>query len=363
MNDTPPPVPSPSSPSAPLDRRAFAKHSLAGLAAASTAGLAAPWSARSEEKPLRLALVSAATYGRPGQERTPGSNHGTAFSTLFNGWDEEKARSIEGTFVKSGRRIEGVRVVKIWDPNKAAARALAEACGIETVTDTPEECSEGVDAVILVDDGSGEQWKYAEHPLRQGIPTFCDKPLAMTARDAAAVASIVRETGTPFMSASSLRFVPDIVQLREELDEIGPVHLATTICGNDLIYYGIHALSMAYAVLGKGAVSAVNVGKPGTNVARIRFEPDLDVVLMTADRDRMRAGYQINLYGEKGWRTVTPDLKDLYAYLMEAFLDLVVTGKESVPVEEEVELIAALEAAEKSLELGREVDLSEVLAE
>jgi predicted dehydrogenase len=83
---------------------------------------------------------------------------------------------------------------------------------------------------------------------------------------------------------------------------------------------------------------------------------------MVAEKEAMRAGYQINLYGTKGWRSVTPDLTNLYAYLLEAFMDLVITGKESVPVEEEVEVIAALEAAKRSLALGREVPLSEVLA-
>ena len=198
--------------------------------------------------------------------------------------------------------------------------------------------------------------------LRKGVPTFCDKPLAMTAREAAAVAKLARETKTRFMSASSLRFVPDIIKLRNELPQLGEVHLASVICGNELVYYGIHALSMAYAVLGKGATSAINVGKPGANIARLRFGEKRDVVLMVADKEAMRGGYQINLYGEKGWRTVTPDLTNLYAYLLEAFLDLVITGKESVPIEEEVEVIAALEAAKRSLELGREVKLSEVLA-
>ncbi|MBI5773739.1 MAG: Gfo/Idh/MocA family oxidoreductase [Verrucomicrobia bacterium] len=344
-----------------IDRRAFVIRSAGALAAASVAGLPAIGRGQAARAPLKLALISAATYGLAGQPRTPGSNHGTAFATTFNGWDEAKAKLFKGTFVKSGRKLEGARVVKLWDPDKAAARALADACGIETVTDTPEQCSEGVDAVLIIDDGSGAQWKYALHPLRKGVPTFCDKPLAMTAREAAAVAKLVRETKTRFMSASSLRFVPDIIKLRSELPQLGAVHLATAVCGNELVYYGIHALSMIYAVLGKGAVSAINVGQPGSNVARIRFGRDRDVVLMVADREKMRAGYQINLYGEKGWRSVTPDLKNLYAYLLEAFLDLVITGKESVPVEEEVEVIAALEAAKRSLELGREVTLREVM--
>lgn len=343
-----------------MGRRTFLARSAAGLAAASLASMPGTGLAQTSA-PLKLALVSAATYGLPGQARVAGSHHGTAFATAFNGWDEAKAKLVKGTFIKSGRRVPGARVVKVWDHDKAAARALAEACGIETVTDTPEQCSEGVDAVLIIDDGSGAQWKYAEHPLRKGVATFCDKPLAMTAREAAGVARIVRETKTRFMSASSLRFVPDIIKLKQEVANLGKVNLATAVCGNELVYYGIHALSMIYAVLGKGAVSASNVGQPGSNIARIRFENGRDVVLMVADREKMQAGYQINLYGEKGWRSVTPDLKDLYAYLLEAFMDLVVTGKESVPVEEEVEVIAALEAAKRSLELGREVKLSEVL--
>ncbi|MEQ2009270.1 MAG: Gfo/Idh/MocA family oxidoreductase [Limisphaerales bacterium] len=348
-------------PTSQIGRRTFVARSAGAIAAASIAGLPITGRSQARSGSLKLALISAATYGLPGQARTPGSNHGTAFATSFNGWDEEKAKLFKGTFIKSGRRLEGARVVKLWDPDKAVARAMADACGIETVTDTPEQCSEGVDAVLIIDDGSGAQWKHAQHPLRKGVPTFCDKPLAMTAREAAAVAKLVRETKTRFMSASSLRFVPDIIKLRTELPQLGNVHLATAVCGNELVYYGIHALSMIYAVLGKGAVSAINVGRPGSNVARIRFGKDRDVVLMVSDREKMRGGYQINLYGEKGWRSVTPDLKNLYAYLLDAFLDLVITGKESVPVEEEVEVIAALEAAKRSLELGREVTLSEVL--
>ncbi|MCB1078896.1 MAG: Gfo/Idh/MocA family oxidoreductase [Verrucomicrobiae bacterium] len=311
----------------------------------------------------RFAVISAATYGYMGAPRTPGSHHGTAFTTTFNGWDEEKAKTLEGTFVKSGRRLEGARVVKIWDPDLAAAKRLADVCGIDEVAASAEAACDGVDAVLIIDDGSGAQWKYAVHPLKKGVPVFCDKPLAMTAREAQGVAKLVRETKTPFMSASSLRFVPDIVKLREELSQLGNVYLASAACGNELVYYGIHALSMIYGVLGGGAVSAINVGQPGANLVRLRFANHRDVMLIVGEKQWMRAGYQINLYGEKGWRSLQPDLTNLYSYLLEAFLNLLDTGKESVPVEEEVEVIAALEAGRRSLELGREVLLSEVLGE
>lgn len=343
-----------------LNRRAFLGHSLA-VAASSALGALAQDSAR----PLRIGLVSAATYGAAygpdPQPRTPGSNHGTAFATTFNGFDEEKAKAFKGTFVKSAKRIEGAKVVKIWDPDKDAAAAIADICSIQAVAASPEDCVTDVDLALLIDDGSGAQWRYAEAALRKGVPTFCDKPLAMTAKEAAAIAKVAKESGTKFMSASSLRFVPDIVKLREDAKGIGPIRLCTVTGPGDLVYYGIHALSMAYAVLGPGVVSAHNTGREGSHIVRFRHADDLDIVLMVGAREKMRTGFSIQLFGEKGNLRVEPDLKDLYGYLLEAFLDLVLHDKVSVPLEEEVELIAALEAGQKSLELGREVRIDELL--
>ena len=314
---------------------------------------------------IKLGIISAATYGAAyrGKDvpRTPGSFHGTAFSSTYNGFDETKAKQWEWTFASGEKRIEGARIVKVWDPHREWAERLAEACYIPEVCETPEDCADDVDGVIIVDDGSGEQCQYAEYPLRKGVPTFCDKPLAMTARRAREVADLVRETGTLFMSASSLRFVPDIIALKNGIHDLGDVNLATTICGNELVYYGIHALSMYYGIFGGGAVSCLNVGKPDRNIVRVRFENGIDLVLMVAESEYMRAGYQINVYGTKGWRSLVPNLADLYYYLQEQFIHTLRTGEEIVPVEEEVEVIAVLEAGKRSLSENREVTIAEVM--
>lgn len=310
---------------------------------------------------LRIGLISAATYQYMDQPMRPGSNHGTAFASTFNGFNPTEVAKHKWIFVRSNKRIPDCQVVSVWDRDRLWANRLAKACNIPKVCDNPEDCTKGVDAVVIIDDGSGAQSKYAIAPLKKGIPTFCDKPLAMNAKDAKRVVDTARGKRAKFMSASSLRFVPDIVKLRDEIPQLGGVHLAQAICGNELVYYGIHALSMVYAVLGGGAVSAVNVGQTGLNTVRIRFRDHRDVVLMVGEREWMRAGYQISVFGKKDWRTVRPVLKDLYYYLLQEFISYVRTGREPYPMEQEVELIAALEAGKRSLQLGREVTISEVL--
>ncbi len=313
----------------------------------------------------KLGIIAAATYAATyrgeNADAYPGSHHGTAFSTTFNGYDEQKADQWDWTFIKADNRIEDARITKVWDPQREWAERLAETCYIDEVVDTPEAGCEDVDAVLIVDDGSGEHHKFAGYPLEHGVPTYCDKPLAMTAKAADQMAQLVRRTGTPFMSASSLRFVPDIVALRDSVAELGDVHLVTTICGNELIYYGIHALSLYYGVFGGGAVSCLNVGKPDCNIVRVRFEHDRDLVLMVGESDKMRAGYQINIFGTQGWKSLVPDTANLYYYLLQRFMHLLDTGEEPVPVEEEVEGIAVLEAGKRSLLEGREVTIAEML--
>ena len=105
----------------------------------------------------------------------------------------------------------------------------------------------------------------------------------------------------------------------------------------------------------------MNMGQPGRNLVRVRFAAGHDVVVIVGEKPFMRAGFQIALYGTQGWRVVEPNLQDLYYYLLESFMALVRKGQVAVPIDEEVELIAALEAGKRSLAEGREVEVREVL--
>jgi predicted dehydrogenase len=321
---------------------------------------------------VRVGLISAASYAPtfndPTAVRKAAMTHGPIFSCCFNGYDESQleAHAGEGKFPFNPvpRKFDDVKAVKIWDPVREAAEHLAAIVGIDQVCDTPEQATEDVDCVIIPDDGSGSQYQYAYKALEKGLPTFVDKPLAMTAREAKNIAQFAKDMNAPLMSASSLRFVPDVIALRDEVraGAFGEVHLASVAGGGDPIWYGIHALSMAYGVFPAGAVSVLNVGQVDRNIARVRYADGRDLIFIVGQPPQMCGGYQINVYGTSGWKSVTPSLSNLYVYLMEHFMALVRDGEVSVPLDEEVEVIAVLEAAQRSLSQGREVTIAEMLA-
>jgi predicted dehydrogenase len=184
----------------------------------------------------------------------------------------------------------------------------------------------------------------------------------MNARRAREIVDIAKAGGAPLMSASSLRYIPDILGLAEEAKSFGNIPLIISSCGNELIYYGIHALETAYAVAGSGAVSCLNIGQDGRNVVRVRCEGGRDVLLVVGEPTHMQVGWQVIVYGERGFRSVQPDLTDLYLYLLQEFLDMLASGAScAVPLDEIVEVIAVLEAGKRSLAEGREVMVAEVL--
>ena len=111
------------------------------------------------------------------------------------------------------------------------------------------------------------------------------------------------------------------------------------------------AVAMADSAEVSALVAMTRAGKTARLLAAMR--PNAPIFAITPNR---QTGAALALV----WG-VTPVLTDLYLYLLDRFFDFVRTGRESVPIEEEVEVIAVLEAGKRSLAEKREVSLAEVL--
>ncbi|MCC7085064.1 MAG: Gfo/Idh/MocA family oxidoreductase [Pirellulales bacterium] len=141
--------------------------------------------------------------------------------------------------------VGGFEIVKLWDADRdAAEQAKAIFHGRPQVCETPEECSDDVDLVLLADcnsDGS-DHLQLAEPGLRKGVPTFVDKPFATTVADCRKLVELADKHKAPIFSASIVRFEPALEQFRNRLPEVGEVNFAT-VNG-----YGTHPAGLIHTI-------------------------------------------------------------------------------------------------------------------
>jgi predicted dehydrogenase len=193
---------------------------------------------------------------------------------------------------------------------------------------------------------------------------FIDKPLAAGLDDARSIAALSAQTRTPFFSASSVRFHPEIPGLRANaglgrIKKVEATYVLNTIEFHpDLFFYGIHGVEALYAVMGTGCVS----------VSR-KTEGEADVTTCTWKDGRVGA-YRglpkadpkqplLRIVGEKGTAETTGAAGS--DRLARAIAEFFHTGRSPVDVAQTIEVIEFMTAAQLSKERGgREVKLAEL---
>lgn len=290
---------------------------------------------------IRLGLVGGA-----------GAYHGRSFSALINGLAEGQVQP-EG-WPRYARLVEGVEIASVWDPDRDTAESLAKAFGIGRVAGRMEDAADGMDGVIITDDMTKQHHHRARPFLAAGVPTFIDKPLASDVGEARELIDLARKHGTPMMSASSLRYAKETEELRANPSALGAILAATAVCRGELIYYGIHPLELAVSILGTGACAVQNVGREGKNVVQVEYRDGKSLVLIVFAG--ISSGFQLNLFGEKGWRQVAvTDSAAFYSNLLRKVAEMCRTRVAPIPLEETLEIIQILVGAQRSLYEERKV--------
>jgi predicted dehydrogenase len=292
---------------------------------------------------IRLALVGGA-----------GSYHGRSFSHLINGPQE----NVPETWPGYTESVANSRIVTVWDEDREAAAKLASVFGIERVANSMEEAAQDVDGVIITDDGTLRHQQRAPFFIERGLPTYIDKPLSDNIAEAEAILSLAARCSTPVMSCSALRFARETEDLRAAPEQLGQIELATSVCAGDLHYYGIHALELAYSILGPGIRSVHNIGEADRNIIKISYHDGR--VLMLLVSTKISYLFQLNLYGAQGWQEiVVSDGGAFYANMLRAVVRMCETRQSPVPAAETLEIIKVLVMARASLESGTELLMSD----
>ncbi len=223
------------------------------------------------------------------------------------------------------------------------------------VTESFDEAVADCDALMLEINDPVLHLDYFRRCAGLGKPVFLDKPLADTLANGDQILAAARQRGTRFFSASSLRFVPELERVCRQV----PAPTTTAVygprgkapAGSSIVWYGVHAFEMLQRAMGPGADSVLT-RKDGSGA-----------VVAVAYRDGRRGVVELTegawIYGgslrtrEKGVAFAAEGNR-MYADLLERIVAFFRGGDAPVPVEATREIMGMLDAAERSLQSGKE---------
>ncbi len=273
------------------------------------------------------------------------NSHSVVFSRLANAANLPKEERVRGAKVVAFSAYDDENVDKLRD------LGLRQVSGKEDLVPL-------VDGVLCVTRDGNKHLEEATPFLEAGVPTFVDKPLAVSLEDAREIASIARRTGTPLMSCSSLRYAPEITSRAARLKEISPLRTGTVTGMGETIFYGVHAAEMMSAVFGSEIEYVMNVGSEGHDIACIQYHDGKTVSLQIV-RDA-KVDFRVIAHGEGGREEMPVSTQLYYPETLRRVVQFVKTGKSPIAIEDTLEIIACLNALVRSRESGEKVYLKDM---
>ncbi|GAA3116826.1 putative dehydrogenase [Kribbella aluminosa] len=154
------------------------------------------------------------------------------------------------------QRFPGARVTAIVRGDADRVDQLRSRGPLE-VLDSPKDLAGVVDAAIVCSRDGALHPQQAEPLLQAGIPVLIDKPLATTTAEAEALVAGSARAGAQLLSASAVRFTPEISELTALTDQVGPLQ-AVSVTGpadpdspySGIFFYGIHTVETALLLAG-----------------------------------------------------------------------------------------------------------------
>jgi predicted dehydrogenase len=234
------------------------------------------------------------------------------------------------------------------------ARTIQEQHGVEIV-DSIDALLARVDVVLLTSVDGRPHLAQVTPVFKAGKRVFIDKPLAASLDDVHRIVRLSKETGTPFFSASSVRFHPDLARLREspgvgKVTRVEAVYLLNPIPFHpDLFYYGIHGVEALYAVMGTGCATLSRKVEGDADITSCTWKDGRVGVyrgIPKADATRPL----VTVTGPDGTASTSGAAES--EALVRAVAEFFHTGRSPVDVAQTVEVFEFMTAAQQSKERG-----------
>ena len=278
---------------------------------------------------------------------------------------EKFPEQLQSPEIPAEQRIPGMRAVsclKFMTPFTteevlAERTAKLESWGVR-VTENFDEAVSDCDAILLEINDPAYHVEYFERAAKLGKPIFLDKPMADTFENGKKIVSIAEADSVSFFTASSLRFVPELESASAEVGkpELASVYgpLGKALAGSSIVWYGVHAFEMLERAMGTGASRVTAVRDERGTVVTVGYRDGRrGIVELTEEMSQyggvLRSADKVKPYVVNMDNAYSGLLKQIVKFLNEDFIP--------VSIEESLEIMHLLDAAERSYDSGKPVDL------
>ena len=257
------------------------------------------------------------------------------------------------------KELRATRCLRFETPfqNKAGLderQAYLESIGVLVTTDFDEAVAD-CDAIMLEINDPSYHLEYFEKCAKLGKPIFLDKPFADTIANTRKIMQIAKENNIRYFTASSLRFDIDIVEGLEGVENVvsakvwGPVGNAPA--GSSIVWYGVHAFEILNRVMGSGATAISGSADLNGYVFHVIYaDGRRGIVELSTNCWKYGAVYRTA--DQKSDIVQVTGRVPFYRMLLKEIVKFF-NGEQPVALEDSVEIMAMLAAAEASIQNGQ----------
>ncbi len=220
------------------------------------------------------------------------------------------------------------------------------------LVDKPEDMIGKVDGILIEAVDGSVHLARAKPFLEAGIPCYVDKPFACSTADAKALIALAEAKKLPIFSSSSLRYAPEVVSYLADATH-GPIHGCLTYGpaseherNPGLYHYGIHAVEMLYALMGPGCERVTCLHENNADVVTGHWKGGR--VATVRGIRKGAAGFGFTAFADKSVKAVNVPTAVIYRELLKKIVEMFATKKSPLDPAETLEIVAFIEAANKS---------------
>ncbi|MET3697579.1 predicted dehydrogenase [Bacillus oleivorans] len=288
------------------------------------------------------------------------TSHSIAFTRLLN--DTSDPHWVEGGKVVIAYPGGSEDFELSWSRVKGFTKEMKTRFGVK-IADSVVQVAAESDAILLESADGRKHFEQLGSIVSCQKPIFIDKPFCLSSQEAYEMQQLSLTYQTPIFSCSALRFAQNLTQILSQQDTgraagadcFGPLEFVDTQPG--YFWYGIHTIEMLFAILGRDVHSVQVFESEDHDFLMARWR-DGRIGTIRGDK-KGKLPFCASIHFESGHKYVNASQSHTpyYASLLQQIIGFFQDHIPRVPVNETIEIIRFIEAANKSKSTGKAVQL------